>query len=91
MTSGANRYNYEKRNLPMSTREFEKRLIAMEREIASLKAHGGGAAEAHPIHALEKIHGTFENDEAFQEAAGFCRKWRASQRAGVRRSKAKRK
>jgi hypothetical protein len=75
----------------MSTREIEKRLTAVEREIAHLKHERNPAAEAHPIHALEKIHGTFENDNAFQEATRLGRNWRQSQRPHARKSKAKRK
>jgi hypothetical protein len=72
----------------MSTREIEKRLAIIEQEIAHLKAE---RRPAHPIHALEKIHGTFENDEAFKEATRLGRKWRESQRPNARKSKAKRK
>lgn len=75
----------------MSTREIEKRLAIIEQEIAHLKAERRPPAQAHPIHALEKIHGTFENDEAFKEATRLGRKWRESQRPNARKSKAKRK
>jgi hypothetical protein len=75
----------------MSTREIEKRLTAVEREIAHLKYERRSVGEAHPIHVLEKIHGTFENDEAFQEATRFGRDWRQSQRPNGRKSKAKKK
>jgi hypothetical protein len=75
----------------MSTREIEKRLSAVEREVANLKTERRPGAEAHPIHALEQIHGTFENDEAFQEATRLGRNWRKSQHANARKSRAKRK
>jgi hypothetical protein len=75
----------------MSTREIEKRLTAVEREVANLKNKRRPGAEAHPIHALEKIHGTFDNDEAFQEASRLGRNWRKSQRANARKSTVKRK
>jgi hypothetical protein len=75
----------------MSTREIEKRLTAIEKEIAHLKRGRLPAAEAHPIRALEKIHGTFENDAAFREATRLGRDWRRSQRPNGRKSKAKRK
>jgi hypothetical protein len=75
----------------MSAREIEKRLIAVEREVAQLKAARLPAAKTHPIHSLEKIHGIFENDAAFQEATRLGRKWRQSQRPAIRKSKAKRR
>jgi hypothetical protein len=71
----------------MSTTEIEKRLTALEREIAQLK----GKPKTHPIHVLEQIHGTFENDEAFKEAARLGRKWRDSQLSNTRKPRAKRK
>jgi hypothetical protein len=75
----------------MSATEIEKRLTAIERELAHLKAERQPTATSHPIHALEKIHGTFENDEAFREATRLGRKWRESQRTIPRKSKVKRK
>lgn len=73
----------------MSTREIERRLTAVEREIAGLKNKRRAAAEAHPVRALEKLHGTFENDEAFREAAPLGRNWRKSQGPHGRKSKTK--
>jgi hypothetical protein len=75
----------------MSTAEIEKRLTALEREIAHLKADHRQTSKAHPIDTLEKIHGTFEDDEAFRQAARLGRKWRESHRPSLRKSKAKRK
>jgi hypothetical protein len=75
----------------MSTHKIERRLTAIEREIARLKDERRPTTKAHPIHSLEKIHGTFENDEAFREATRLGRDWRQSQRPYSRKSKAKRK
>lgn len=75
----------------MSKVEIEKRLSALERELARLKGQGIPAAKSHPIHTLEKIHGTFENDEAFREASRLGREWREAQRPRARKAKAKRK
>lgn len=75
----------------MSTTNFEKRLAAIEHQLARLKLDRGSTAPMRPIDALEKIHGTFENDEAFQEAMRLGRKWRESQRPATRKSKGKRK
>jgi hypothetical protein len=73
----------------MSTSELEQRLIAVEREVAQLKAQ---RLTPHPVAALERIHGTFEDDAAFREAARFGRKWRKSGRPLTRRkSKARKK
>jgi hypothetical protein len=72
----------------MSPRGIERRLAAVEHEIARLKAARHWPAQAHPIHALEKVHGTFENDEAFKEAARLGRK---SQRPSARKSKGRRR
>jgi hypothetical protein len=75
----------------MSTTEIEKRLTAIERELAQLKGERATTAKSHPIHALEQIHGAFENDEAFREAARLGRQWRESQRPKARKAKAKHK
>ena len=74
----------------MTTTELDKRVTTIERELASLKA-GRTAGKVHPIHAIERIHGTFENDQAFQEAMQFGRMWRKSERGNVRAAKAGRK
>jgi len=75
----------------MSTREIEKRLIAVEQEIVDLKTNRRQGGLTHPVQALERIHGTFENDKAFREATALGRKWRESQRPSTRKSRAKRK
>lgn len=64
----------------MTTTELEKRLTAVERELARLK-NGKGHKPSHPVEALEQIHGVFENDEAFQEASRLGRRWRRAQRS----------
>ena len=63
----------------MSTRKLEKRLTAVESEVARLKS-ARAAKPGRPIDALEQLHGTFENDQAFQEAMRLGRKWREAQR-----------
>ncbi|HZK82711.1 MAG TPA: hypothetical protein VFC46_16625 [Humisphaera sp.] len=75
----------------MSVTEIEKRLAKIEREIAALRSERAGTTPTHPIQAIERIHGAFENDEAFKEAVRLGRKWRESQRFPIRKSKAKRK
>ena len=65
----------------MTTAQIESRLAALEHEVATLKGRrsNGRNGKAHPARALEKIHGTFENDAAFKEAMRLGRKWRKSQ------------
>jgi hypothetical protein len=75
----------------MSTHEIEKRLTAVEQEIAHLKVQRPTMGQPHPIQSLERIHGTFEDDDAFQEAARLGRKWRDAQRIVPGKPKAKRK
>ncbi len=75
----------------MTTAELIKRLAAVEREIADLKADRKVEVKAHPIYALERIHGTFKNDAAFREATCLGRKWRDSQSSSMPKTKAKRK
>jgi hypothetical protein len=74
----------------MTTASIEKRLTAIEQDLAQLKAERN-PAKVHPVIALERIHATFENDESFQEAARLGRKWRESQRPKTRKTKGKRK
>ena len=75
----------------MSTREIEKRLTVVEKEIAYLKADRPPSPGAHPVRALEKIHGSFENDQAFKEANRLGRKCRKSQSAAAAKTRAKKK
>ncbi len=65
----------------MTTTQIESRLAALEKEVADLKLARTAQPmrKEHPVRALEKIHGTFENDEAFKEAMRLGRKWRKSQ------------
>jgi hypothetical protein len=73
----------------MTIKDLENRISAVEQEIAQLKAERLTSAKRHPIHALEKLHGTFEDDEAFREAMRLGRKWRDSYRPKPRSTKAR--
>lgn len=73
----------------MSTNNIEKRLTALEREIAQLKART--VAQMHPVHSLDRIHGMFEDDVAFREASKLGRKWRKSDRPLTPRKRKARK
>ena len=66
----------------MTTAEFEKRLTAVEQELAHLKPKPNSK-----IHWWDKIAGKFANDPAFEEAMRLGRKWRESQRPKSRISK----
>jgi hypothetical protein len=63
----------------MNAMELEKRLTAVEQEVARLKSQRAPSRQ-HPVEALERIHGTFENDEAAAQAMALGRKWRRAQR-----------
>jgi hypothetical protein len=76
----------------MKVTQLEKRLKTIEQEIARLKASRIAAnGKMHPVQALQAIHGVFEDDEAFREAARLGRQWRRSSGGTTRASKAKRK
>ena len=75
----------------MSTTEIERRLLAVEEEIARLKAERSKLPATHPARVLESIRGAFANDEAFEEAMRLGRKWRESQDRAARKPRAKRK
>ena len=53
----------------MNQTELADRLAAIEADLAALKAK----IHPRPVHALERIHGTFEDDAAFREAARLGR------------------
>jgi hypothetical protein len=53
----------------MKTTEIEKRLAAIEQDIANLKLNRTAAPKRHPVQTLEAIHGSFENDDAFKSSA----------------------
>jgi hypothetical protein len=66
----------------MSAIELEKRLSAIEREIAELKSRIS-VPSASPNHWVEKIAGTFSSPSdklAFDEAMRYGRQWRNAQR-----------
>jgi hypothetical protein len=74
----------------MSIAEIEKRLTALEQDIARLKEPRPSSRKIPPIQTLEQIHGTFENDESFQQAVRLGRQWRKGERSGTAKSRTKR-
>jgi hypothetical protein len=74
----------------MSTAELEKRLTALEREVAELRAIMI-IPPTSPNHWIEKIAGKYSSPEdraAFDEAMRLGREWRESQRPKPRHRKA---
>jgi hypothetical protein len=74
----------------MKTADIEKRLTALELALEQLKAQRR-EVRSQPIAFLERIRGTFEDDEAFREAMRLGRQWRQSQRPSSPKRKAKKK
>ena len=68
----------------MTSTELEQRLTRVEQEVARLKSERK-ASPRHPVQALEGIHNTFQNDQAFQEAARLGRQWRRARRTAGRK------
>jgi hypothetical protein len=68
----------------MTATDLERRLTKVEQELARLQ-NERAPARRHPASALDQIHGIFENDQAFQEAARLGRKWRRAQRPAIRK------
>jgi len=61
----------------MASSDLEKRVAALEAEVAKLKAESTkSAANQHPW--WEEIAGTFADDPAFEEAMRLGREWRDS-------------
>ena len=74
----------------MTKVELADRLAAIEADVAALKANVAIPPRSHPIHAIERIHGTFADDPAFREAARLGRQWRRADRPAAPARKAKR-
>jgi hypothetical protein len=63
----------------MTISQLEQRLRAVERELAELKLQRNRPVRpAHPVDAIDRIHGTFEDDDAFRDAMRLGREWRDS-------------
>lgn len=72
----------------MTTTTFEKRLSALEEEMARLKSKVEGMETA-PKPWWERIAGTFENDPVYAEAMKLGRQYRNSLRPRTSRRKRK--
>ena len=70
-----------------SKRRIEERLKVIESEIAALKAAASLSPHTHPVYALERLHGTFENDKILREAMKIGRQWRTSDGLKARASR----
>jgi hypothetical protein len=72
----------------MTLTELELRLVTLERELARLAGKVDAPAPANVNAWIDQIHGTFENDAAYRQAARLGREWRKSHRGtGQRRSR----
>ena len=60
----------------MSSTSVEKRLTALESELASLKEAIASAGPGHPW--WRKVVGVYQDDPAFEESARLGREWRES-------------
>jgi len=65
----------------MTLAQIEHRLSAVEAELSRLKLAQTPRPRRHPVETLDAIHGTFADDDAFEEAMRLGRKWRKSQDA----------
>jgi len=64
--------------------ELEKRVRALEQEVALLRRRLGGE-EAHTMPWWEQIAGSFKGDRAFEQGEWLGRKYRESLRPGGRK------
>jgi hypothetical protein len=74
----------------MKTADIETRLANLEKAVERLNAQRA-AQSLHPARSLERIHGVFEDDEAFREAMRLGRQWRQGKHPSPRRTKARRR
>jgi hypothetical protein len=64
----------------MTNPELEKRIAALEAEVALMKRERMKYAEKHELPWWKQIIGTFENDPAHEEATRLGREYRESQK-----------
>jgi hypothetical protein len=70
----------------MAATNLERRVTALEGEVARLKQHLSPAPQAQ-LPWWERIYGAFENDPAYDEAMRLGREYRESLRPGRKKSK----
>ena len=72
----------------MAAESLEKRVAALEAEVAALKGKFNGTPEEKKQeHWVEKLYGAFEGSQAFKEAMEYGRKYRESLRPKPRKHK----
>ena len=65
----------------MNTTNIEKRVTALERQISNLAEKVNGSSTTGDMNAwIDQIHGTFQNDAMYKQAARRGQQWRKSQR-----------
>lgn len=69
----------------MTMAQIEKRLAALESQMATLRAPPRDAQEISPLEMFESIRNTIPNDADSREAARLGRKWRLADRPSRRR------
>jgi hypothetical protein len=68
----------------MTLSQLEQRVATIEQKLARLVGEASSSAPAELNSWIDQIHGTFQNDAAYKQAAKFGREWRESHR--IRRS-----
>jgi hypothetical protein len=72
----------------MSATEIEKRLTAVERRLTHLTETVSAARGSKDINGwIDQIHGTFQNDASYRQAARLGRQWRKSKRPTASRAR----
>jgi hypothetical protein len=63
----------------MTMLELELRIATIEQKLAQLAGNADSSRPSPDINAwMDQIHGTFQNDATYQQAAKYGRKWRKS-------------
>lgn len=64
----------------MSITELETRLARLEKKVQQI-THTDGVSAIEAVNGwIDQIHGTFQNDPAYRQAARLGRQWRKGQR-----------
>jgi hypothetical protein len=65
----------------MTLSQLEQRVATIEQKLARLVGEASPAAASEMNSWIDQIHGTFQNDATYRQAAKLGREWRKSQRA----------
>jgi hypothetical protein len=64
----------------MTLKELEIRVATLEQKLASLSSNAIPSEPAATNSWIDQVHGTFQNDSSYRQAARLGRQWRRSQR-----------